>query len=190
MSLDAEARAKIEDYKQLVLKWNRRLPLVSRKSPGKSLDRLIRNSLSSAAIIPEKIKRVIDVGSGAGLPGIPVAISRPGSSVTLVERSKNKTLFLRDVLSRLEIKNAEVACEHFTPLLLEGDRPLAVTAIGVGSYDQLAAKLWSSFHAGDGLLLFVNEALARKIAVDVSCGTFRWELLGKREKTGIAWLEK
>lgn len=190
MQNDAETEDKIEGYRQQVLKWNQRLPLVSRKSPKESLDRLINHSLRAGEVIPENIRTIVDIGSGAGLPGIPLAIVRPDVHVWLVERSGNKVVFLKNVVRRLQISNADVVGERFTAKLLERARPLAVISIGVGSYSRLAAELWPHFSEGDGLLLFINESLTREIAADVSCETFCWQPLGGSRGTGIAWLQK
>ena len=67
----------------------------------------VLDSLSAAPYI--KTPRVLDVGSGAGLPGFPLAIVFPRLAVTLVESRKNKAQFLLYAASKLELKNIEVA---------------------------------------------------------------------------------
>ena len=74
------------------------------------VSRHLLDSLSAATYI--KGPRVLDVGSGAGLPGFPLAVVLPQFSVTLVESRKNKAQFLLYAAAKLGLKNIEVVCER------------------------------------------------------------------------------
>ena len=69
--------------------------------------------LDCLAIVPHlRAGSVLDVGSGAGLPGIPLALIWPQAQVTLLDSNHKKTAFLRQVLIELELKNVDVICER------------------------------------------------------------------------------
>ena len=95
----------LERYERLIRRWNPRGNLVSRRD----LDRLRdRHVLDSLGLLPWWRGSLADVGSGAGFPGIPLAIARPESPVTLVERSERKARFLQQVVIELALGNVEV----------------------------------------------------------------------------------
>ena len=97
--------AKLEAYEGLIRRWNVRGNLVS----SRDVERLRgRHVLDSLSLLPWCSGSLADVGSGAGFPGVPLAIARPGSPVALIERSERKTLFLRQVAIELALHNVEV----------------------------------------------------------------------------------
>ena len=97
-------------FAELIEKWNRVFNLVGSSTP----DDLVRNHLIDclAAIPFIDGKRVVDVGAGAGFPGIVIAIMRPQSKIILVESSQRKSRFLRQVAIALSLANVEVVCER------------------------------------------------------------------------------
>ena len=97
---------RLDAFGELVRHWNRAYSLVSRRDADRLETRHIADSLSLVPWI-EGV-RLADIGSGAGFPGIPLAIAGPQWRVTLVERSEKKARFLRQALIELEIENAEV----------------------------------------------------------------------------------
>lgn len=109
MNLDARARKRLDAFSALVRHWNDAYSLVSRRDASRLETRHIADSLSLVPWVEGP--RLGDVGSGAGLPGIPLAIAGPQWQVTLVERSARKARFLRQALIELEIENAEVVLE-------------------------------------------------------------------------------
>lgn len=95
----------LEEYERLIRRWNARGNLVSRRDLGRLRDRHVLDSLS---LLPWWHGSLADVGSGAGLPGVPLAIARPESPVTLVERSERKARFLQHVIIELALDNVEL----------------------------------------------------------------------------------
>jgi 16S rRNA (guanine527-N7)-methyltransferase len=189
MGKDAE-RGKLEVYRSLVLRWNRRIALVSRRTPEASLERLISHALEAEEVLPREFGFLIDVGSGAGIPGIPLALRRPSMQVMLVERSRNKCIFLREVKRILELENVEVVEAEFTPAMLEGRSETAVTALALGDYARLARTCSPVMREGDGMLLFVARNLAEEIASAEGFLLKGWRGLSGRDRTGAAWLAK
>lgn len=107
LSLSAPARAQLLRYLDLLQKWNRVYNLTAIRQPGRIVS---HHLLDSLAVLPHLGgPQVIDVGSGPGLPGIPVAVARPDWEVVLVESNHKKGAFLRQALIELELTNAQVA---------------------------------------------------------------------------------
>ena len=101
------------EYHNLLRSWNCRINLISRSDEEKIIERHFLESL--AVILHCKIQykaAIVDIGSGGGFPGIPVAIMRPDVNFTLVESKRLKTLFLKDVVSDLKLKNVSVVNER------------------------------------------------------------------------------
>jgi 16S rRNA (guanine527-N7)-methyltransferase len=108
---------KAEAYHDLILSWSRRINLVSEKDLRILLDRHILDSIVPAAEIPQS-GRLVDIGSGAGFPGIPLALIRPRLKITIMEARHKKVLFLKEVCSRLKLANAAIVesrLEDFAP---------------------------------------------------------------------------
>jgi len=98
-------------YAQLLLEWNGRINLISRRDTARILDYHVLDSLAAQSLIPDGAT-VIDLGSGAGLPGVPVALARPDTKVVLVESSRKKSIFLAAVLSGIPVTNARLLNER------------------------------------------------------------------------------
>lgn len=106
-----EARRKLLEYVALIAKWNRVHNLTAVREPEQMIALHILDSLS---VLPhlEGAASLLDVGSGAGLPGVPIAIARPGLRVTLLDSSHKKAAFLTQARSELGLASIEVACER------------------------------------------------------------------------------
>ena len=91
---------------ELLAHWNRRFNLTAVRDP---LDMVVRHLLDSLAVLPYlRGKKLIDVGSGPGFPGLPIAIARPEYQVTLLDSNLKKTRFARHAYQRLGLSNVEV----------------------------------------------------------------------------------
>ena len=110
LKLRAEELAKFERYLDLLEKWNR----VYNLTAIRGRERMVTHHLlDSAAILPYvKGPRVLDVGSGAGFPGIPFAIANAELQVTLLDANHKKTAFLRQAVAALGLANATVESER------------------------------------------------------------------------------
>ena len=97
---DAEAEALFEHYR-LLLRWNRVLNLTRIEAVADAVERHYCESLFLADRLPPDAASVLDVGSGAGFPGIPMAIRRPRLRVTLAESHLRKSVFLREATRKL-----------------------------------------------------------------------------------------
>ena len=97
-------------YLRLLEKWNRVYNLTAVRGPEAMLTQHV---LDSAAVVPHLVgTTVLDVGSGAGLPGIPIALLCPHRRVTLLDSNHKKTTFLQQVAIELALTNVNVVCER------------------------------------------------------------------------------
>ncbi len=108
--LNSQSLPRLLNYIRLLERWNKAFNLVSRKD----MDRLVaRHLLDSLSVLPWlEGPRVMDLGTGAGLPGIPLAIARSDLSFTLVDRNNRKIRFLTEVIGELKLANVFVCCEN------------------------------------------------------------------------------
>ena len=100
-SLSAEQEAALEAHLELLMRWNRTVNLTAIRSREEAIERHYCESLFLGARLPPGELRIVDVGSGAGFPGFPVAVLRPDCSVTLIESHQRKAVFLREASRKL-----------------------------------------------------------------------------------------
>lgn len=111
VDLDAQQRHKLMDYLQLIAKWNQ----VHNLTAIRELPRMVTlHLLDSLAVLPHlrTPANLVDVGSGAGLPGVALAIARPGLPVTVVDASHKKATFLEQARTVLGLGGLQVVCER------------------------------------------------------------------------------
>jgi 16S rRNA (guanine527-N7)-methyltransferase len=94
--LDPRQWETLEAHYQLLCRWNKVLNLTRIEEPEEAAERHYGESLFLATHIPPGAWTIADVGSGPGFPGLPLAISRPECSVTLIESHQRKAVFLRE----------------------------------------------------------------------------------------------
>jgi 16S rRNA (guanine527-N7)-methyltransferase len=104
--LPAGAEAKLLAYLDLLLKWNKVYNLTAIREPEKMVSHHLLDSLSVAPHLAEG--SIGDVGSGAGLPGIPLAIARPERSISLNDANHKKAAFLKQAAIELDLKKVTV----------------------------------------------------------------------------------
>jgi len=104
--LDEEQQAKLIKYVELLDKWNKTYNLTAVRKPAQMVTRHILDSLSICPYL--RGKKILDVGTGAGLPGIPLAIMFPERQFTLLDSNNKKTRFVTQAVSELELSNVDV----------------------------------------------------------------------------------
>ena len=90
-------------YCALLLRWNARTNLTAVRDEGGILSRHFLESIAAARALPSNIATLLDFGSGAGFPGIPIALCRPEIAVTLAESQGKKAAFLQEAVRSLEL---------------------------------------------------------------------------------------
>lgn len=112
LKLSTAAQEKLLAYLALLKKWNRTYNLTAIRDEKEMLTYHLLDSLAVLAVVDEPAlagRRWADVGSGAGLPGIPLAIARPDLDMTLIEAVDKKTAFQRQARIELSLSNITVA---------------------------------------------------------------------------------
>jgi 16S rRNA (guanine527-N7)-methyltransferase len=167
--LDAATTARFEAYLALLLRWNAKINLTAIRDEDGILARHFMESIACAGALPAGIASLLDYGSGAGLPGIPIALCRPEMEVTLAERQTKKAAFLREAVRVLGIEakiqegRAEALVERFDCVAL---RAVDRMAEAVGSARALLRE---------GGWLAVMTTTAELGAVQAAAGEgFRW----------------
>ena len=155
LDIDNAAQSALLAYLGLLEKWNRTHNLTA---IGNAERMITHHLLDSLAVVPHLPRasglRIADVGSGGGLPGIPIAISRPAWRVTLIETSRKKAAFLQQAAIELPLPNVEVVSAR-----VENYRPTQPFDVAISrAYSSLANFAHHALHlVSDGGRLFAMK---------------------------------
>ncbi len=108
LAADAATLRRLSDFAALLEKWNRTYNLTAIRDTASIVSAHLLDSLAVAPYLAGS--RGIDIGSGGGFPGIPLAIALPGCRLTLLDSSQKKSAFLRQAVAELELPNVAVVC--------------------------------------------------------------------------------
>ncbi len=177
-----ETSDRLEIFAALLLRWNARINLVSRADAPHLWSRHIHDSLQLAALVPEGIDRAIDLGSGAGFPGLVLAIAT-GISFELIESDARKAAFLREA-ARLTEAPATV---HVTGIEAASVAPAKlITARALAPLPDLL-RLAVPLLAESGVCLFPKgESVEQEIADASIAWTMRIERhISRTDRSGV-----
>lgn len=105
VEIDATALSRFDAYAALLLEWNQKINLTAIKAPDEIIAKHFIDSLALLSFFsPDQGAKVIDVGTGAGFPGLALLIARPDLNLTLLDSTKKKLFFLEQVLSSLDLQ--------------------------------------------------------------------------------------
>ena len=164
LALDADALAPpLLAYLGLMARWNRTYNLTAIREPRQMVPLHLLDSLAMHAYVAALAQRgaaLADLGTGPGLPGIPLAIAHPGLRVSLVESNGKKARFLREAVRQLGLGNARVAESRAEAL----DEPAAYAAITARALASLADIIAVGGHLlqPGGVLLAMKGAYPRE----------------------------
>ena len=105
-----------------LLQWNQKINLTSITDPDEIVEKHFLDSLAAAAAIPAGPRRVVDVGSGPGFPGLLIAFARPDVTVTTVESIHKKVAFTRQAARDLGLANLTARAERLEQIVAGADR--------------------------------------------------------------------
>lgn len=136
IQLDEMRLVAISKYIDLLLKWNARINLTAIRAPEEIVQRHFGESLFAARhiLLERSVKTAIDLGSGAGFPGVPFALLAPDVEVTLIESNQKKSTFLRELIYLLGLKNVKVFTDRAEKYSLSAD---LVTLRAVEKFDDV-----------------------------------------------------
>ena len=146
----------ISRHLELLLKWNPRINLTSITAPEQIITRHFGESLFAALELypkPMGFGSMIDLGSGAGFPGIPIKIWAPELHVTLIESQQKKATFLREVTRALNLTSLDVANQRAEALGLQAD---TVTLRAVEKFDSTLPIAANLVNKGGRLALLIG----------------------------------
>ena len=121
LALNATQRAALTAYLALLSKWNKTYNLTAIREPQRMITHHLLDALAVVPHLPATPGlRILDVGSGGGVPGIPLAIARPDAHVVMIDSNHKKAAFLVQAAIELKLPNIEshaVRVEDFAPAL-------------------------------------------------------------------------
>ncbi len=161
-----EVRGRLLDYVRLLAKWNRVYNLTAVREPR---EMVTRHLLDSLAVLPHlrelRPKRVLDVGTGGGLPGIPLALLSPQTGFVLLDSNGKKTRFVQQAVAELGLRNVEVVharAEQYRP-----QAPFDVVISRAFSSLREMMEKAGAYCDGEGVLLAMKGAWPEQELADL-----------------------
>jgi 16S rRNA (guanine527-N7)-methyltransferase len=170
ITLSQETQQKLLGYLDLLAKWNKVHNLTAVRDPEEMVK---LHLLDSLAVLPHiRSGNLLDVGSGAGLPGIPIALARPELKVTVLDSSHKKATFLRQAKGELGLNNLDVVCarvEEYQPEQ-KFDQVISRAFSDIAEFVKLTAHLRSAdgmWLAMKGIYPYDELAQLKDLSVEV-----------------------
>jgi 16S rRNA (guanine527-N7)-methyltransferase len=191
VTVTAAAEQAIVGWVGLVAAWNKRIDLTAARSEDELVDLMVADALALASQVPEGA-RVVDVGTGAGAPGLPLSLSRSDLSVTLVEPLQKRVSFLRTAVGALAGHGARPSVvrargEDLAARDARFDVAMSRATLSPPAWLELGAKLAPT---GEVWVLLAREEPPShegwSIAADLR---YRWPLTG-RERRAVRFVPR
>jgi 16S rRNA (guanine527-N7)-methyltransferase len=167
--LDVERAERFENYLSLLLRWNTRVNLTAIRDEEGILKRHFVESIACAQALPAGISTLLDFGSGAGFPGLPIALCRPEIAVTLAESQGKKAAFLSEAVRVLGV-TAKVHSGRAETLGLRYD---CVTLRAVDKMEKAVQAAAQLVRPGGWLALMTTETELEKLKLAAGA-EFAW----------------
>ena len=163
VSADPNLTAAVRCYLELLLLWNRKINLTSVTDPREILARHFGESMFAAHAVPIRGGTLVDIGSGAGFPGLALKLVCPALSVMLIEPVMKKAVFLSEVARTLNLEGVQVVTKRTDAIAANGIRADYVTARAVGDLRALLKWAHRSLRESGRLILWLGEEDAIRI---------------------------
>ncbi|MGB9773259.1 MAG: 16S rRNA (guanine(527)-N(7))-methyltransferase RsmG [Bacteroidota bacterium] len=133
VALEENKKEALSHFVELLLEWNKKINLLSRRDAPFVWEHHILHSLTPVFLFSfERIRTIIDAGTGGGLPGIPLAILLPGVEFYLIDSVAKKVEAVRTMVGELELENVQVLCSRV--------EKLSATTLGLKEIDGVVAR--------------------------------------------------
>jgi 16S rRNA (guanine527-N7)-methyltransferase len=163
---------KINVYMDLLLRWNRKISLTTVTDLAEIVRFHFGESLFALRMLQNEKSRLADVGTGAGFPGLPLAMALPQLGVTLIESNAKKCAFLAEVIRTVDIKNASILRGRMESMSSDVPKFDFITARAFGHFDVLLP--WARKHLAENgnALFWLGDADSRDVS---SSNGWRWD---------------
>jgi 16S rRNA (guanine527-N7)-methyltransferase len=164
----------IQQYTELLLRWNEKVNLTAIRDPLEVLYRHFCESMYGAVVIPLEKCRLADVGSGGGFPGIPLKIIRPELDLYLIESNVKKATFLTEVVRELSLQGVRVLVSRYEELHEELAPVDVVCSRAVGDFEPFLDWASSPILGTERIALWIggeDAALVRQLPLE----GWQWE---------------
>lgn len=177
-----ETQEKLKIYHGILLKWQNAINLISPRSAADAWKRHFADSAQLAAMIPENIRTITDLGSGAGFPGMVLAILRPDLEVHLIESDSRKCEFLRTV-SRETGAKAKINNERVEAVIAEL-KPDLITARGFAPLREIISMCLPLMLEKPGAVMILLKGANAQNEIDEARKAYQFNLNSMEAKTG------
>ncbi len=187
---DAAAAQRLTALVELLAKWNRVYNLTAVRDPRAMV---VRHILDSLVVLPFLTRgRLLDVGTGAGLPGLPIAIMRPDLRVTLLDSNAKKLRFVRQASAELRLANVEIVQQRMEQYRPEQafDMVISRAVASIGGIYRDTARL---VRPGGRFLFMKGACPHQEVAAFAAAGQLHVEALqvpGLEAERHLVWFEK
>ena len=173
LHLSASQLSQIATYTDLLMKWNAHINLTAIRDPEEVITRHFGESLFAAKHLfpaPATSYGAIDIGSGAGFPGLPLKVWEPKLDLTLVESNQRKAVFLREVVRALDLSRVRVYAGRAEQL---SEQTSLVVLRAVERFEQILHVAQKLLAPGGRIALLIGNAQAR--TAKSALGSVGWE---------------
>ena len=182
LECDAGLLARVQTYLQFLAKWNARMNLTGIQQPVDVLKILFAESFFAAVLVADPKGAILDIGSGAGFPGLAMAVYRPELKLILLEPRKKRAAFLAALRRELELASVSVWNRRLEECVVAdfSELPTVLTMRAIGPITEVVARGVPFLQGDRRVLLFSSVQAAKSTMEDLNW--VRW-----RPASPIPW---
>ena len=155
--LSYDQKLKLKELKSNYKDWNQKINVISRKDIDNFYERHVLHSLSIAKVVTfENESRIIDVGTGGGFPGLPLAILFPNANFTLLDSIGKKLKVIDEIASKLEIDNIETVHSRIEDISIKCDYMVSRAVTNLPKFINLTKHLFKKNEQSKTRILYLK----------------------------------